>query len=98
SYRRTWWDEKSPRADRWDGLPDPDPPRAVHHAGGSAGDSRSFQESIARPVVPDVASSARTRPIKHENLKPCPLHGLATMTSDRPGRKSTWNCSSGARV
>jgi hypothetical protein len=35
-----------------------------------------------------MATSARTRPINHENLKPCPLRGPATMTADRTGRKT----------
>ena len=41
---------------------------------------------------------ARPRPTRQENLNPCPLHGLATRTSDRSGRTPTWNRSSGATV
>ncbi len=49
-------------------------------------------------VSPCVVRSASTRPIKQENLNPCPLHGLATITSGRSGRMLTVNASSGATV
>lgn len=46
-----------------------------------------FQASVEISVVPWVTRSARTRPIRQENLNPCPLQGLATTTSLRPSKK-----------
>ena len=53
---------------------------------------------IRGSVVPVVTRSARQRPIKQENLNPWPLHGLATITSGRPGQGPTTKSSPGATV
>ena len=56
------------------------------------------QGPMAIGVSPSMARSARTRPIRHENLKPWPLHGLATTTPGRPGIGPIRNRSSSAIV
>src|SRR5262249_9009774 len=83
-----WDDYEGDGVDTWRQIP----------FGRQVGRGPTRQESMSTSVEPSTASSARTRPTRQENLKPCPLQGLATITSARPAGEPTWNCSSGATV
>ena len=69
---------------------------AVLHAGDVT--EAEVLDQLAGAGAAPVARSASTSPTRMPNLKPWPLHALATSTSGRPGQGPTRNSSPGAIV
>ncbi len=54
---------------------------------------------MSMSVVPWVTKSVKMRPMRQENLKPCPLHGLAMIKfAGQSGKGPSRKCSSGVLV